>query len=320
MTVVRILITGANGFVGRALCQRMIGQGFSIRGTVRSDNGIAMLPAGIEAVNTDSIGPNTDWSKALTGVDIIVHLAARAHVMQDTSTDPLAAFREVNVDGTRRLMQMATVAGVQRFVFLSSVGVNGYLTHNRPFTEEDDPHPYNPYTVSKYEAEQVLRSIALESRTEVIIIRSPLVYGPGNPGNFLRLLRLVDQGWPLPFASVTNRRSMIYLGNLVDAIITCCVHPNARGETFLVSDGEDVSTPELIRMIAHAMHKKAKLFPSPQSLLSIIGTLTGKKAELDKLLGSLCIDSSKIRKVLNWNPPFKMRDGIHETVKCYKNR
>ncbi|MDQ1253894.1 MAG: UDP-N-acetyl-alpha-D-quinovosamine dehydrogenase, partial [Euryarchaeota archaeon] len=221
----KILVTGATGFVGKALCKRIASNGWHVRGVVRSAEQAANLSAGVEVVQMESIGADTDWSDALAGVDAVVHLAARVHVMQDNATDPLSAFRQVNVAGTERLARMAAKAGVRRFIFLSSIGVNGNITHDQPFIEEDKPRPYSPYTLSKFEAEQVLRRIASETGMEVVIIRAPLVYGPKNPGNILQLLHVIAKGWPLPFASIKNLRSFIFIGNLVDAIITCINHP-----------------------------------------------------------------------------------------------
>ncbi|MBI4858005.1 MAG: SDR family oxidoreductase [Acetobacterium woodii] len=311
-----VLVTGANGFIGRALCSMIMLKGWQIRGTVRD---VSSLPEGVDAVKIKSINIDTNWASALKGVDVVVHLAARVHVMEKKDPDPIAAFREVNVIGTERLARTAAVAGVKRFVFLSSIGVNGSMTHRLPLSEKDGPQPHNPYALSKLEAEQVLRRIASESGMELVVIRSPLVYGPGNPGNILRLLSLVDKGWPLPLASVTNSRSLIYLGNLVDAIMTCITHPDAAGKTFLVSDSQDISTSKLLRLLASAMGKKPRLIPFPLALLKVIGTLLGKSDEIQRLTGSLLIDSSRIRNVLGWKPPFSMEEGIRETVKWYKN-
>jgi len=311
-----VLVTGANGFVGRALCSILLLNGEQVRGTVREVNS---LPEGVAAVKIKSLCIDTDWNSALKGVDVVVHLAARVHVMEEKDADPLGAFREVNVAGTERLARMSAVAGVRRFIFLSSIGVNGSVTHQLPFSEKDDPHPHNHYSLSKLEAEQVLHRIASESGMELVVIRSPLVYGPGNPGNILRLLTLADKGWPLPLASVNNSRSLIYLGNLVDAIMTCITHPDAAGETFLVSDGQDISTSDLLRLLASAMGKKPRLIPFPVTLLKVIGRLLGKSDEIERLTGSLLIDSSNIRSVLGWKPPFSMEVGIRETIKWYKN-
>ena len=315
-----VLITGASGFIGHALCNTLAEKGHIVKGAFRSQEKLLKYKNNMDCVAIGEIGPNTNWTEALRGVDVIIHLAAIAHVIKKSSVNLSDDFRRVTTQGTERLADMAANAKIRRLIFLSTVKVNGEQTIDQPFVETDLPHPHDPYAISKWEAEQALYKISKETGLEVVILRPPLVYGTGVKANFLRLLQLVDRNIPLPFLNLDNRRSLIYLGNLVDAIVTCCVHPNAKGETFLVSDGENVSTPELIRMIASAMNKKAKLFPCPESLLKTVVALLGKKEELDRLLRSLRIDSSKIRKVLNWTPPFSMRDGIAETVKWYINR
>lgn len=312
----KLLITGANGFVGQALCKRMMADGWQVRGTIRSMEQAASLSAGVEVVQIDSIGGDTDWSDALAGVDAVVHLAARVHVMNEESSDSLAEFREVNVAGTERLARMAATNGVKRFVFISSVKVNGEgaLT---PYSE-DAAAPEDHYGVSKWEAEQVLHRIAEETGQEVVILRPPLVYGPGVKANFLSLFKIVDRGVPLPLASIDNGRSFIYLGNLVDAIITCINHPKASGRTYLISDGEDVSTPELIRRLGAALGRPARLFPFPPTLMRFAGKLIGKSAAVERLLGSLTVDSSMIGRELDWKPPYTMQEGLRETAEWFK--
>ena len=312
-----ILITGVNGFVGRALCKVMLAKGWQVRGTIRSAKDMASLLSGVEAVEIQSIGTDTDWASALTGVDTIVHLAARVHVMRDTSTDSLAAFHEVNVKGTERLARTAAASGVKRFIFLSSIKVSGE-GRKPPYTEHDSPAPQDFYGVSKWEAEQVLQKIAAETGLEVVILRPPLVYGPGVKANFLSLFKIVDRGIPLPLDRINNRRSFIYLENLVDAIVTCVNHPKAAGQTYLASDGEDVSTPELIRRVADALGRPARLFPVPPSLMRLAGKLFGKSEAVDRLLGSLVVDSSKIRRELGWKPPYTMEQGLKETAEWFK--
>ncbi len=309
----KILVTGSTGFVGKALCKRMVSNGWHVRGTVRSAEQADMskLPAGVKVVQIKSIGADTDWSDALLGVDAVVHLAARVHVMNDTSSYPLSAFRKVNVAGTERLARMAAINGVKRFVYVSSVKVNGEGCE-KPFTEHDIPAPDDPYGVSKWEAEQVLRKVAEDTGLEVVILRPPLVYGPGVKANFLSLFKIVDRGVPLPLASINNHRSLIY-----DAITTCINHPEASGQTYLVSDGEDVSTPELIRRVAAALGRPARLFPFPPSLMRFAGKLFGKADAVERLVGSLTIDSSKIRRELGWKPPFSMEQGLKETAEWF---
>jgi nucleoside-diphosphate-sugar epimerase len=311
-----VLVTGANGFIGRALCERMIAEEWQVRGAVRSP---ASLLTGFEPAVVGAIGLDTDWSNALTGINTVVHLASRVHVMNDTTDDPIAEFCRVNVAGTERLARIAAKTGVRRFVYLSSVKVNG---EGGPvsYTERDTPAPQDPYGISKWEAEQVLHKIAAESGLEVVIIRPPLVYGPEVKANFLRMIEVVNRDIPLPLASISNRRSLIYLGNLIDAIVACTAHPKAAGQMYLVSDGEDVSTPELIRSVAAALGKPARLFPFPPALMRLAGRLTGKSEAVERLLGSLTIDSTKIRRELNWKPPYTMNQGLKETAKWYLHK
>lgn len=313
-----ILVTGANGFVGQALCKSMTSNGWHVRGTIRSIEQVASMPAGVEVVQIESIGADTDWSDALTGVDAVVHLAARVHVMNDTVADPLSAFRHVNVVGTERLARMAATNGVKRFVYISSVKVNGEGSP-LPYTEENKPAPEDPYGISKWEAEQVLHKVAEDTGLEVVILRPPLVYGIGVKANFLSLFKILDRGIPLPLSSINNRRSLIYLGNFVDAIVICVTHPKAAGQTFLVSDGQDISTPDLIKMITCTMNRKALLFSLHPGILKALCKIAGKGEEMEKLTGSLLIDSSKIRYLLGWKPPFTLEEGIKETVKYYKS-
>jgi nucleoside-diphosphate-sugar epimerase len=297
----------------------MLANGWQLRGTVRVEEDAVFLPAGLEAIQILSISSDTDWSIVLIGVDVVVHLAARVHVMHDTAVDPLAEFRQVNVAGTERLARMASEAGVRRFIYLSSVKVNGE-GNVIPYTEHDTPVPEDPYAISKWEAEEVLQKVSRETGLEVVILRPPLVYGPQVKANFLRMLEVVKRGIPLPLASINNRRSLIYLGNLVDAIITCINHHKAAGQTYLVSDGEEVSTPELIRQVAVALGKPARLFPFPPSFMKLAGSIIGKSDAVERLLGSLVVDSSKIRRELGWMPPYTMEEGLEETAEWFKRR
>jgi nucleoside-diphosphate-sugar epimerase len=313
----RVLVTGANGFIGRTLCKKMLADGWQVRGAVRGVIQMTALSSRVEGVQVGDIDPDTDWSKALNGVDAVVHLAARVHVMDDTASNSLSAFRWVNVKGTARLAQQAVDANVRRFFFMSSVKVNG-KDRDQPYTEEDMPEPLDPYGISKWEAELVLQENAEMTGLEVVILRPPLVYGPGVKANFLRLLESVARGVPLPLLSINNRRSLIYIENLVDAVFTCLSHPEVTGQTFLVSDGEDVSTPELIRRIGFALERPAHMFPFPIFLMRLIGRLLGKSAEIERLLGSLMVDCSKIKRELNWKPPYTMAQGLKETAKWYE--
>lgn len=315
----RILVTGATGFVGRSLCEKLLFNDIDLRGTVWTAEPPTNLHAGVQAASIESIGPETDWSVALSGVETVIHLAARVHVMDETCGDPLTAYRLVNVAGTENLARQAAARGVKRLIFLSSVKVHGEETEI-PYTEQLSPAPQDPYGVSKLEAEKLLHQISAETGLEVVIIRPPLIYGPGVKANFLNLLKIVDKGLPLPLASITNARSLLYLGNLIDAIVLCIDHPQAAGQVFLVSDGEDVSTSELIRRVATALDRRARLLPFPPSLMRLAGKLTGKSRAVDRLLGSLVIDSGKIRRELGWTPPYTMADGLAVTAKWYKNR
>lgn len=306
-----ILVTGASGFIGRALCLFLREKGWRLRAAVRSAG--AGVQGADETVRIGGIDGRTDWAEALSGVDAVVHLAARVHVMRDTSEDPLGAFRRINVKGTEHLAREALRAGVKRFVFISSIKVNGE-GRERPYTELDPPAPEDAYGISKKEAEDLLRHIARETGLEVVILRLPLVYGPGVKANFKSLIKIVRMGLPLPFKGVSNKRSFVYVGNVVDAIKACLIHPLAAGETFFLSDGEDVSTPELLRLIARAMNKKIFLFALGMKALKVVGKMTGMSQEIDRLTGSLTVDARKIRKILGWAPPFTLQQGIAKTV------
>jgi nucleoside-diphosphate-sugar epimerase len=260
------------------------------------------------------IGPDTDWRTALEDITAVVHLAARTHVMRESAADPLAAYRDINVEGTQRLAEAAAAAGVRRFVFLSSIKVNGERTGLLPFGEADEPRPEDAYGITKLEAEQVLERIAAESEMRVTILRPPLVYGPGVKGNFLALMGAVRKGVPLPLGLVDNRRSLVHVGNLASAIVACLDNERAAGQTFLVSDGEDLSTPELIRRLATGLATRPRLYPCPVWLLRVAGTLLGKRAQVARLTDSLQVDSARIRQMLGWTPPFTVEQGLAETA------
>jgi nucleoside-diphosphate-sugar epimerase len=313
----RILVTGADGFVGSALCPVLNAAGYATRRAVRrvSEND----QADEQTVSVGEIDGSMDWAGALQDVEVVVHLAARTHVLRETNPDPLAAYRHVNVEGTRRLAEQAVAAGVRRLVFLSSVKVNGERTTGRPYTEDDMPHPEDAYGTTKREAEQALRAIERKTGLEVVILRSPLVYGPGVKGNFLRLIKVVASGWPLPLASIRNRRSMIYVGNLVDAILACVRAPAVAGRIYLLSDGADMSTPELIRALARALRVTPRLVPFPPSLLMLGASLFGRRDEAVRVLGSLQVDSSRISQELGWRPPYTMEEGLAETARWFRH-
>jgi len=303
----RVLVTGAAGFVGRALCSQLSATGHTVNSAVRHGPG---LP---NEVATGDIGSSTDWCMALPGCDAVVHLAARVHMMRDDAHDPLALYRETNTEATLNLARQAADAGVKRFVFISSIKVNGE-GRDAAYRETDTPAPADPYAISKWEAEQGLHRIAQETGLEVVILRPPLVYGPGVKANFLWLMRTVARGWPLPLGAIRNRRSLLYLGNFVDAIQLCVEHPAAAGQTFLLDDGGAVSTPDLIRALARALGRPARLLAVPAGVLEFSGALLGKRAAVARLTGSLYVDSSAIRSRLGWTPPFSMESGLAATV------
>ena len=315
-----ILVTGANGFVGASVCAKLTGTGFAVRPVVRT-----MSPA---AISTDLLPPffanfegDTDWTSALNGVTSIIHLAARVHVMNDTVEDSLAAYRQVNVIGTLNLARQAAAAGVRRFVFISTIKVNGELTtEGRPFKADDKPAPMDAYGRSKAEAEAQLIQLARETGMEVTIIRSPLIYGPGVNGNLAMLISCVKHGLPLPLGSVTqNRRSLVGVDNLVDLICVCIDHPKAANQIFLISDGEDLSTAALLIMIGEALGRPARLINIPLNAVSFLFGLLGKEAISQRLLGSLEVDILKTCELLSWKPPVAASLGLRkavEQVKC----
>ncbi len=317
MTTPKILaVTGANGFVGRALCAEAAMRGMTVRGITRTH---CTLPPGVENVAVGNVDGETEWATALAGCDVVIHLAARVHIMHDKSKDPLAEFRRVNTMGTIRLANSAVAAGVHRLINVSSIGVNGPSTRgNLEFTDQDKPDPHNPYSVSKWEAEQALSLIQLTGELEIVTVRPPLIYGPGVGGNFLRLLAAVHRGIPLPLGATKNFRDLLYVGNLVDFLIVCACHPAANGHTYLVSDGTPVSTHALLRGLARALGVPSRLLPVPPFLLQMLGNMTGSTAEFERLLSSLRVDSSKVCRELDWYPPFTLRQGLQATADWYR--
>ncbi len=308
-----ILVTGATGFVGSGVILRLAAEDVEILACVRSDT--VSMPKGVRILPMAALTANTDWRQVLTGVKSLVHLAARVHVMHDTENDPLKAFRAVNVDGTLNLARQAAAAGVKRFVFLSSVKVNGESTQSgRAFTEADVPNPQDAYGQSKCEAEQGLRQLSAETGMGVVVIRPPLVYGPGVKANFAALMRAVQQGWPLPLGMVHNQRSLVALDNLVDFIVTCITHPKAINQTFLVSDGQDLSTSELVRALAQAAGVPVRLLPVPVWALQAGASLLGKSDTVRRLCDSLQVDISKSRSVLGWMPPVSVEEGLRRAL------
>lgn len=312
-----ILVTGASGFVGRALCNTFARCGLNIRAAVRDDSSGRELPC--PAVCVGNIDANAEWSKALANVDAVVHLAARAHVMRDGAPDPLAAYKAVNVDGSTRLGEAALRAGVKRFVFMSSIKVNGEATSDRPFTESDEPRPLDAYGMTKLEAERRLASLCANTPMALTVLRPPLVYGPGAKGNLLALMRAVDRGLPLPLGAIHNRRSLIGIDNLVEAVRLCLLSRHSGTATYLISDDEPVSSADLVRSIAAAMGKRARLWPIPVPLIKLAGTLLGRSAAVDRLTSSLVVDSGKIRKQLGWRTVRPFDQGIADMVAAYRH-
>lgn len=308
-----VLVTGANGFVGCAVCAELVRRGYKVRGAVRSISRTSGLTC--ELVEVGEINSTTDWSGMLDGVDVVIHLAARAHVMNDNASDPLDAFRKINVEGTLNFARQASEVGVRRFIFISSIKVNGENTQlGKPYTADDRPAPIDPYGISKHEAEDALRQIATETGMEVVIIRPSLVYGPGVKANFLNMMRWLNKGFPLPLGAINNKRSLVALDNLLDLIVTCIDHPHAANQTFLVSDGEDISTKELLKRMAAALGRPARLLPVPVDLLKMIATLLGKRAFYQRLCESLQVDISKTRDLLGWTPPMSVDEALRKTA------
>lgn len=303
-----ILLTGASGFLGEALSDRLDkASHFVLTRAVRRKESLKDS----HDVLIDGLHADTDWPDALNRQDVILHAAARAHIMKDEVPDPLAEYRKVNVEGTLNLARQAAKAGVSRFIYISSIKVNGEQTsQGKPFTAEDEPAPEDPYGVSKLEAENGLHEIASETGMEVVIIRPPLVYGPGVKGNFASMIKLVEKGLPLPLGAIQNQRSLVALDNLVDLIITCIGHPAAANQVFLAGDGQDVSTSELLRGVGRAMGRPARLIPVPAGMLMFGAGLLGKKTVAQRLLGSLQVDISKARNLLGWEPPVSVEEGL----------
>jgi len=313
-----ILVTGPTGFVGRALVARLVSEGRAVRGAVRGSSG--GLPAQVERIVVGDIGPETDWKRAVEGVDAVVHLAARVHMAGEEATRSLPLFRAVNAAASETLARAARNAGVRRFVLLSTTTVYGDRSRGRPFDESSPPAPASPYAQSKLEAEQLVAQALAGSPAELVVLRPPLVYGPNAKGNFARLVRLVQRGVPLPLASVRNRRSLVFVDNLVDAIVRALGHPAAAGRTYVVSDGQDLSTPDLVAHIAAALGRPPRLFAFPPALLRLAGTLLGREDEIGRLLDDMAVDGSRIRSELGWRPPSSLSEGLAQTAGWYAAR
>lgn len=310
-----IAVTGATGFIGSALTKHLHKQGHSITAAVHRTT--YCLPSDIQQTPVGDLLPDTDWTPALYHAETIIHLAARAHILKDQATSPLTAFRNTNTYATLNLAQQAAKAGIRRFIFISSIGVNGNQTYTKPFTADDLPTPAEPYAISKHEAEIGLRQIAAATGMEVVIIRPPLVYGANAKGTFNQLMKTLARGTPLPLGSIANQRSLVALTNLIDLIITCIDHPAAANQTFLVSDGEDLSTTELIKRLSLALGKPARLMPLPQKLLKTTLNLIGKHHIVQRLCGNLQIDMTKTCEILNWKPPVSVDTALYQTAQAY---
>lgn len=313
----RILLTGATGFIGRALCAYLTVQGLMIRVLARDPDRVRvvlpLLSAEICPLQTDE-PPNRS---VFTGVRTLVHLAGRAHVLRETESDALAAYGAVNRDLTLSLASAAADAGVSRFIFVSTIGVNGWLTYGAPFRESDPPHPHDAYSMSKWEAEKGLWALADKTGLEVVVVRPPLVYGPGVPANFRRLLALAASGVPLPTFARENRRSLVFVGNLVAALGKLLEHPRAAGELFLVSDAEDLSTADLVQNLATGMERRCRLVPIPRTAARLVATALGRRRDFDRLFGSLTVDCSKLHDMLSWLPPFSVNEALRATAEWY---
>jgi nucleoside-diphosphate-sugar epimerase len=315
----RVLVTGASGFVGQGVCADLPSRGYSVRSVVRRNSEVG-LPTGEQRFVMGDLDERSDWTAALAGIDSVVHLAGRVHLIQDTAADPLADYRRMNVALTLNLARQAAISGVRRFVFVSSIKVNGAVTpFGQPFTAEDEPRPKDPYAVSKYEAEQALMQLAGKTGMEVVILRPVLVYGPGVKANFLEMIGWLLRGVPLPLGALDNRRSVVALDNLVDCIATCLHHPAAANQVFLVSDGDDITVEALLRRTAAALGRRARLLPVPKFVLGMMGRIVGKEASVQRLSTALQVDISKTRQLLRWAPPVPVDVALMKTVQQFRD-
>ncbi|MGV8921034.1 MAG: UDP-glucose 4-epimerase family protein [Pseudomonas sp.] len=312
-----ILVTGASGFLGGSLVKALASSGaFSVTAPLRKPH--TAFPASVRNLPIADLDASTNWQHSLPGVEVVVHAAARVHVMNEAAVDPLAEFRKVNVEGTLNLARQAAAAGVKRFIFISSIKVNGEGTSSdKPFCADDSPMPGDAYGISKAEAEQGLRELAAETGMQVVIIRPVLVYGPGVKANFLNMMRWLSKGIPLPLGAIHNRRSLVSLENLISLIVVCIDHPQAANQTFLVSDGEDVSTSDLLRKLGVALGAPARLLPVPVWLMRGAATLVGRRSFSQRLFGSLQVDISKNQMLLGWSPPVSLDQGLGNTAKHF---
>ncbi|ODN65461.1 UDP-glucose 4-epimerase family protein [Methylophaga muralis] len=317
----RIFVTGATGFVGKALVTQFVAEGHHVVAAVREYSKV--LPTKVEQKRVGDFGFLSESNtiiNALDNIDMVIHTAARVHIMKDSSADPIEEFRKINVYATVELAQQAARAGVKRFIYLSSVKVNGESTDNRrPFSETDDPAPEDAYGQSKLEAEKLLLDLAKTTSMEVVIIRPPLIYGPGVKANFASMIKIINKGIPLPFGAISNQRSMLAIDNLVSFIRLCMTHPAATNQVFLIADGEDVSTTTLLRLLAEGYMRPPRLIPVPLSWMNFFAKLIGKQMITDRLFGNLQIDTSKARELLGWKPVITMKQQLNKMAKLNRN-
>lgn len=315
-----VLLTGATGFVGRGVLARLCAEP-EVYPRIAVRQPLGELPDGVDCVRIDGLTASQSWGDALRGIDVVIHAAARVHVMEERAADPLAEFRAVNVEATRHLARQAVAAGVKRFVYVSSIKVNGEETEpGHPYGADSAANPQDPYGQSKFEAEQALFAIAEETGLEVVVVRPPLVYGPGVKANFASLMGALQRRLPLPFGAIDNRRSLVARDNLVDFLLLCARHPAAAGQVFLVSDGQDLSTAQLCRELSDGLGVRSRLLPVPAFLLRIAGRLTGRSQQIQRLLGSLQVDISTARQRLGWVPPLSVQQALRETAQWYGER
>jgi nucleoside-diphosphate-sugar epimerase len=316
----KVLITGATGFIGSFLCENFASHGYDVLGMIRNPSKEKILSkVGVPSVVINNISSDTDWHSALKSVKIVIHAAARVHKMKEEDEISLNLYHEMNTLATLNLVEQAIEAGVEHFIFLSSIKVNGEQTFGCPFDETMEPNPQDPYGVSKYEAEQLIEKKCQNSNMRYTILRLPLVYGVGVKANFSKLLNLVRRGWPLPLSNINNKRSLLYIGNLFSAILTCVRNPDVGSQLFCLSDNDDVSTSRLAKIISNVFNTKTIFFPLPSAIFILLGKLIKKSSTVERLVGSLQVNSAKIRKVLGWNPPYAVESALDEMSKHKKN-
>ena len=314
-----ILVTGSNGFIGRHVCSLLSKEGYKVSAVImHGTKNIYTTTDNISTMAISSIEPDTDWTNMLDGIDTILHLAARVHVLKENSFEMMKEYRKINNESTINLAENAAKMGVQRLIFLSTVKVYGSTSQKKPFIETDPTNPKDPYALSKLEAEQKLFEITNQSDLEIVVIRSPLVYGPCVKANFLRLMKYINKGFPWPFGKLSNKRSFVFVNNLADAILTCCIHNKAVNQIFLVSDGQDMSTPELFRSLSVALGKHNRMFSFNDDFIFKLFTYFDKTEQANRLFGSLSVDISKICQMLDWNPPYTVEEGLKDTAEWFK--